>query len=213
MMIYKKVDHNFNMKLKNLIPTKILQESGGDYDYSCAMLYFDFPEIHKIHSIIKKDDIYIDPNDKSFGLEPETHCTLLYGLHKEVSVDDVKNVTNQFTYSTCEFLNCSIFENEKYDVLKFDVRGKNLEETNAELKKYPFTSDYPDYHAHSTIAYLKPGMGKKYVEKLEKMVFSVIPTKVLYSEGNGNKTDIGINIEEISSSAKYYQNNPEARKK
>lgn len=200
------------MKLKNLIPKKILQESGGDYDYSCVMLYFDFPKNQKIHEIISKNDIYTDETDNTFGLESETHITLLYGLHPEVSAEDVKSVISKFSYGTCEFLNCSIFENEKYDVLKFDARGKNLTETNEELKKFPYTSDYPDYHPHSTIAYLKPGTGKKYTEIFEKMVFSVLPTKVVYSEANDTKTDIGISIDE-GSSAEYYRKNPVARKK
>lgn len=204
------------MKLKNLLPRKIIEESGGTYDYSCAMLYFDFPEIKKIHSTIDKNDIYIDELDESYGLEPKTHCTLLYGLHSEVTVDEVKSVIEKTSFSPCKFHNPSVFKSEKYDVLKFDVDGDNLEETNSKLKEFPYTSDYPDYHAHSTIAYLKPGMGEKYVKMMNENgmnEYIVTPSKVVYSEADDTKTDLSINITEISDSAKYYQNNPEARKK
>lgn len=31
-------------------------------------------------------------------------------------------------------------------------------------KKLEFTNSYPDYIPHMTVAYLKPGMGKKYTK-------------------------------------------------
>ena len=40
----------------------------------CAMLYFDFPDMEKIHDMIDDDDLY---EEEGFGLEEETHLTLL----------------------------------------------------------------------------------------------------------------------------------------
>jgi hypothetical protein len=59
---------------------------------------------------------------------------------------------------------------DKYDVLKFDVRyptksGAFLHKINSKLQELPHTNGFPDYHPHSTIAYLKSGSGKKYIEK------------------------------------------------
>ena len=62
----------------------ISEASGNTYDYGCAMLYFDFPKMSEIHDQIDPSDIYEDDKDKTYGLEDEPHCTLLYGLHKEV---------------------------------------------------------------------------------------------------------------------------------
>jgi len=197
-----------HIKLKSL-----LENSTQSFSYGCVMLYFDFPEMDKIHSIIKKGDVHIKPGDDSYGLEDNPHCTLLYGLHEEVGVGQIKSIIEKFNYSSCELYNCSLFETDNYDVLKFDVRGENLSETNEELKKLPHTSTFPDYHPHMTIAYLKKGSGKKYVEVLKAAIFKVRPEHVIYSEVDDSENQIPINITEISSSAKYYQNNPEARKK
>lgn len=168
--------------------------STSTYKYNCAMLYFDFPEMGKIHSQIDKKDIYTEEGDISFGLEDEPHTTLLYGLHQEVGVDKIKSILEKFVYGDCTLHNISIFENDRYDVLKFDVKGKNLYETNNELKKYPFTSDYPDYHPHLTIGYLKPGTGKKYVNLMEGKEYSLIPTHSIYSLADGGKEKLMIRV-------------------
>jgi 2'-5' RNA ligase len=140
----------------------LLQEATGrKFEYGCVMLYFTFHEINKIHDAIDPNHIYTEEEDRSYGLEDEPHTTLLFGLHPEVTTEDVKKVLDNYTYSTCKVHNASLFENPKYDVLKFDVKGDNLHETNKDLKQYPFTSDFPNYHPHLTIGYLKPGTGKK----------------------------------------------------
>lgn len=163
----------------------------NSYDYGCVMLYFNFKEIKNIHSIIEKDDIYIKPYDKSYGLEDEPHCTLLYGLHKNAKLEEVKKIVNNFKFEECIIKNVSLFEND-YDVLKFDVEGKNLKECNEELKKLPYTSDYPDYHPHLTIAYIKKGKGKKYINMLKNKKYKIDPLYIIYSYSNGKKDKIEI---------------------
>jgi len=160
------------------------------YDYGCAMIYFEFPEIQYIHKLIDPNHIYTEESDGSFGLETEPHTTLLYGLHNNVSLEDVKGVIDNHTFHTCRVHNPSLFQNPKYDVLKFDVNGANLHEVNSDLKKFPFTSDFPDYHPHLTIAYLKPGFGNKYVRKLSNMEYMLKPIYGVYSQPDGTKTKI-----------------------
>ena len=182
------------IKLINLLK----ENSTSTYDYGCVMLYFNFIEINKIHDAIKPSDIYTENGDSSYGLEDEPHTTLLYGLHKEVSLTDVISVLDNYTYYTCKIYNPSLFENEKYDVLKFDVKGDNLKETNAELKQLPFTSDYPKYHPHLTVAYVKSGMGKKYVDMLNNKKsneFRLAPQYAVFSEADGTRTKINIKID------------------
>ena len=182
------------IKLINLLK----ENSTSTYDYGCVMLYFNFIEINKIHDAIKPSDIYTENGDSSYGLEDEPHTTLLYGLHKEVSLTDVISVLDNYTYYTCKIYNPSLFENEKYDVLKFDVKGDNLKETNAELKQLPFTSDYPKYHPHLTVAYVKSGMGKKYVDMLndnKSNEFRLSPQYAVFSEADGTRTKINIKID------------------
>ena len=172
----------------------LIENTTSTYKYGCVMLYFNFPEINKIHDIINPDDVYEEDGDKSFGLEDEPHTTLLYGLHPEVSLDEVKKILDSYIYHPCTIKNASLFENEKYDVLKFDVGGKNLHKTNSDLKKHPFTSDFPDYHPHLTIGYIKPGMGKKYTKMLKEVEFKLIPQYAIYSHPDGTKDKIKIKV-------------------
>lgn len=174
----------------------ILKEA--TYDYACAMLYFNFPEINKIHSLIDKNDIYEEPDDDSYGLETEPHCTLLYGIHGDVSIEGVINSIKDIEFSDCKVYNPSLFENEKYDVLKFNVSGVGLHEANAVLKRFPYTTDYPKYNPHLTLAYLKPKTGQRYVELLktkELVQFKLRPIYGVYSHPSGWKTKFKINLD------------------
>lgn len=171
------------------------------HEFGCVMLVFDCPEINKLQDVINPNDLYEDPDDDSFGLETESHVTLLYGLHKGVDSNDVKTALSGITFDDCKLYNPSIFENEKYDVLKFDVGyvargGAFLSKANKELMKFPYTSDFPDYHPHMTVAYLKPGKGKKYSDIFKKKVdeIKLSPKHALFSQTNGKKERLKINI-------------------
>jgi 2'-5' RNA ligase len=186
------------MKLKNLIPNVITENSTSTYSYGCVMLYFSFPEMEQIHAMIKPHHIYTETGDKTFGLEDEPHTTLLYGLHDEVSDEVVQKVLDKYTYHTCKVHNPSLFKSEKYDVLKFEVEGDNLHETNADLKQFPFTSSWPNYNPHLTIAYLQPGMGDLYVKLMNDLdlnEFSLAPQYAVYSHPDGSKTKMSINVD------------------
>lgn len=183
------------MKLKNLIPKIVTENSTQSYDYGCVMIYFNFDDMEKLHKLIDPADIYTEDDDKSFGLEDEPHTTLLYGFHKEVSVKDIESVTDKYTYYTCRLHNPSLFESKDYDVIKFDVDGENFKETNSDLKQFPHTSTFPNYHPHLTVGYVKKGMGKKYVEEFKKRKltkFWVHPQFVMYSHADGSKTQLSI---------------------
>ena len=178
----------------------LLENSTSTYDYGCAMLYFDVPGWSKFTGLISKDDVYTEEGDKTYGIEDEPHVTLLYGLHKEVTVKDVKSVTDKITYGQCLLHNVSTFNAKDYDVLKFDVSyvvrgGAFLHKTNTGLKKFPYTTSFPTYHPHMTIAYIKSGMGKKYVDKFKDIKFTSTPTKIMFSEANGTKHSIKISID------------------
>jgi hypothetical protein len=182
------------MKLTNIVK-QILKEKAGDvYEYGCAMLYFDFPEINKVHDAIDPKELYEEEDDRSYGIENEPHTTLLYGLHKEVDTNEIKKVLDSFTFGECTISNASLFENEKYDVLKFDVAGPNLHEANRLLTEFPHTTTYPDYHPHLTIAYLKPGCGQRYVNILKGQQYQLVPKRAVYSKPDGTKVKIKIKV-------------------
>jgi len=172
----------------------ILKEEKQTFDYGCVMLYFDFLQMNKIHDFIDPNDIYTQEGDRTFGLEDEPHCTLLYGLHDGVSNENIKSVLDKYTYTTLKAHNISLFENPDYDVLKFDVQGDNLHETNSDLQQYPYTSNFPDYHPHMTVGYLNSGSGKRYVEMLKDYEYELIPKYAVYSKPDGNKIKIKIKV-------------------
>jgi 2'-5' RNA ligase len=180
----------------------LLKEAKDKYEYGCAMLYFSFPgQIIKLQDAINSDDLYVADDNGGYGLETEAHCTLLYGLHEEVTLDEVKNILNKFKFGELKATGPSLFKNEKFDVLKYDIgyptkEGAFLHKCNHELNKLPNTQNFPDYHPHATIAYIKPGLGKKYVQLFkDKGVseFIAIPTHAVYSQPDGTKTKIKIN--------------------
>jgi len=170
------------------------------HEYGCVMLFFNFPELYKIQDAVDPDDLYEEEDDNSYGLESEAHITLLYGLHKGISDEDIKQALKNINFDVCKLFDLSFFENEKYDVLKFEVGyatrgGSFLTKANRELKKFPHTSKFSDYNPHMTIAYLKPGKGKKYVDKLKKVDDYVLtPKEVIYSKTDGSTVRIKINI-------------------
>lgn len=195
--------------LKNLKEFLLEQKKSKDktYTYGCAMLYFDFPDMDNLHKEIDENDIY---TEDGFGLEDEPHTTLLYGFHADEINDDneIFDTILDFEISNLILYNASLFENEYYDVLKFDVKAKEYEENEDDFlfeinktltDKFPYTTDYPDYHPHATIGYLKKGKGKKYVEIFKDKEFEVVPSKIVYSKPNEDgtgtiKTDRKINI-------------------
>ena len=153
------------------------------YDYGCAMVFLDAPGMEKLQE-------RIDPNDlHENGLEKDPHVTLLYGLHSdEINDSEVMEVC-ETDYPPISLHNVSLFENDDFDVLKFDAESGVLTEVNRKLTKLPHTTSFPDYHAHATVAYLKPGTGKKYVSEFAGETIESTPTKIVYSKPDGSRVE------------------------
>ena len=169
----------------------IMEKSKDTYSYGCAMLYFNFPEMEEIHSMIDPEDIYTEEGDRTYGLENEPHVTLLYGLHSyEINDQDVIDVCKEKKVGNIKLYNASLFENKDYDVLKFDADNDVLFEINKNLtENFPYSTDYPDYRPHSTIAYIKSGKGAKYIDMLKGKEFIATPDKIVYSKPDGTRIE------------------------
>lgn len=179
----------------------LIKEEKDKYEYGCAMLYFSFPsQIIKLQDTIDPKDLSQDVTGGGSAIEYEPHCTLLYGLHDGVTLDEVKNILEKYKFGELKATGPSLFENEKFDVLKYDIGyptkgGSFLHKCNKELSTLPNTQNFPDYHPHATIAYLKPGLGKKYVEFFkdkEATEFIATPKYAVYSQPDGTKSKIKI---------------------
>jgi 2'-5' RNA ligase len=176
------------------------------YELGCVMLKFNIDNWEKeVLSIIDKEDIYDEPG---FGLEDECHVTVFFGIKPDES--EAKDVSDKIKECDCdidkEYLleNISIFENEDYDVVKFDVKKcreneeedlencEGLKEMNKFIEEtFPNKQDFPDYKPHVTIGYVVKGKGKKYIQKLKKPIIAT-PSKLVYSyltdKGNSKRT-------------------------
>lgn len=179
------------MKLMSL--SDFINEKKNDtYSYGCAMLYFNLPEMNIISNDIDENDLYTEEGDRSYGIEDEPHVTLLYGLHDDVKDKSIFDAISKHKIGKFKLYNVSAFKNEKFDVLKFDVRyvnksGAFLHKINKELSKLPHTTDYPDYHPHCTIAYLKKGASDKYIKKFKGKEYDVSSPYIVYSKSDGTK--------------------------
>ena len=163
------------------------KEEKQQFEYGCAMLHFDFPKMKDLHELIDQKDVYTEEGDRSYGLETDPHVTLLYGLHDDVDGEKVGEICKSHKFEDMLLENLSCFENKKFDVLKFDVKGISLNECNKMLAKLPHTTDFPDYHPHATIGYLKPGTAKGYIEKIKKESHNITPKAIVYSMPSGKK--------------------------
>lgn len=178
----------------------LLQEKNTNYTYGCAMLKVKVPEIKNIHSIIKPEDLYIGEGNDQYGMEKETHITLLYGLHDQVTPNEIQTIINEFKFpSSLLIKNISIFDNPEYDVLKLDIEKIFLSKVHKKLSELPNSEKYPEYHPHLTIAYLKKGKAQKYIGMFEDEVhdFDLSVLNGIYSENTGKKSLIKLNFSSI----------------
>ncbi len=143
---------------------------------------------------IPQDWLYITPETSmgsgGFGLERDPHITVLWGLQPG-SLARAKEVLTEFGPISARLGYTSVFENPEYDVLKFDVDSADLARANAMLRKYcSYENDFPVYHPHVTIAYLKKGKGKDLVGSSYLSEMQLVATSLLYSDVDHIKTVI-----------------------
>lgn len=151
----------------------------------CLMVYYEpSDEIIEMQKEIKKEDL---SDDKYKSLETEQHTAILYGLRDDVSVDNLKKLVLPLKDYETVCYGSSLFENEKFDVLKMTAHNDSLFKTNKKIRENcEYKNDYPEYKPHITIAYLKPGKGKKYVKEKFNNKLVMKPLKfVLSTEVDG----------------------------
>lgn len=163
--------------------------------YGCVMLYLDVNEKEwkALQSKIDEDDIYKGPDGEGFAREYDPHVTILYGIHADVPDSDVEDLIDGITEPDIEMKKISSFTNKEFDVLKFDVKSKDLVKQNKDFKALPHTNDFPDYHPHVTIAYLKKDKVEKYVTELKDIEpIEVKVEKIVYSKPDDSKKNFKV---------------------
>ncbi len=171
---------------KVLMQHFLIEKTGKVYKKGCVMLYVAL-DLSSFHQLIDEDDLTGD------GIEDEAHITVLYGLDSDVSIDKVKKALEGIDFGTVSAYKVSAFENDKEDVVKFDIDCSGLRMANRWLRALPHSNKFKNYEPHLTIAYVKPGKGKKYVEKFKEEALEVKPLFLVYSPG-GDKDKVIISI-------------------
>lgn len=156
----------------------------SSYDYGCVMVETPFTNWNEITDMISKEDLYIKEDDDTYGIQKKPHVTLLYGLHSNVKPEDIEPLIKDIKGLTIKVNGIDIFENDDFDVVKFNViNNSKLNETFKKLSKLPNSNTFSEYKPHITIAYVKKGLGKKYINSDYNLTFNV--DKVVYSMSNG----------------------------
>lgn len=162
-------------------------------EFGCVMGFFNM----SLMDVLSNQDsaITIDPNDiyddgsGNYGLiTDEHHCTILYGLiDSEIEDDEMECLLKGLVMPIVKGISISTFENDEYDVLKWDINSPEFSMYNKMLTSmYPYENKYPEYSAHSTIAYLKKGTAEKYITTFEEIP-EVKVSKWVYSKSDGSK--------------------------
>jgi 2'-5' RNA ligase len=159
------------------------------FQFGCLMGKLSIKNWHKLFvDFIEEDDVY-GTKDSGFGMEDNPHVTILFGFHDEdkTIVANLKKNLPIHEPINCTLDKVSIFETEDYDVVKFDVLSDELAALNSWCKdNFDYSNDYPTYHAHATIAYVKKGTGKKYKRNLSKNIVFAINELIYSHPGNSD---------------------------
>lgn len=170
---------------------KLIEHS---YEYGCVMANIDEEAARKIvdfnYKTISEDILYIDENDDSFGREKNPHVTIKYGLVQSYTEEQIRQLLRQVTPFDIQVRGISIFENDKFDVVKFDVDGPELRRLNEIFSSLPNHDEYPTYNPHMTMAYVRKGMGKRFAKTPGK--FAKVPVRTIVYSDRGNRSYINL---------------------
>jgi HK97 family phage portal protein len=171
-------------------PTPVIVKADGPHKFASTQVNLP-PDIAT--AMLKLGRSIPDDELAEEGRETEPHVTLKYGLHSD-DPTDVRDALVSEPPITLTLGNLSLFpatDNHPFDVLKLDVESEDMHRLNAKLRaSVEHTEKNPDYHPHATIAYLKPGMGQKYMGKCDVTGKVAVCDGVVFSPRDGAKTTI-----------------------
>lgn len=170
-----------------MINLKLLME--GKYDYGCVMARIDEIAANKLFEFNCKfipNEVLHEEEGHEYGRELVPHITLKYGLVESYTEQQMKQMLQNVTPFDVQIKGVGVFENESFDVVKFDVDGEGLRALNEMLSKLPNQDQHPEYHPHMTMAYVKKGMGNRFIKNTGK--FARVPVNLIEYSNKGIKT-------------------------
>lgn len=170
----------------------LICERSDDVSYGCLMADLKASDRKKFKDFTDK---HIDKSKLGeYGVEKECHVTVLYGFHKTVATDKIKEFVE--TYGACELElgKVSKFSTDKYDVIKITVNTPSLKAINKacikEFGKSVTLTHGTSYRAHLTLAYVEKGSHDHLIgdKNFEGDTFPI--TELTYSEAGDGKSKI-----------------------
>ncbi len=148
------------------------------------------------------------------GREASPHLTVKWGLHTE-DAEEVRAILAKVKPFTVKLGRTSIFpngESNSGDVLKANVASGALMNLNAQIAKaLEHTDTHPKYQPHVTIAYLKPGKGKAYVNDTSLLGTEILVDQITFSGKDGTtKVSIPLGTEASASDVIGTESSPSA---
>lgn len=173
-----------------------LPESWRQKDYDYASTQFDMPV--KIMAKALTFAAEIDEDDLAVGgVERESHVTVKYGLRNDAA-GIINEITESFAPIRLTFGTVTLFERDDFDVVKVEVESEELRRLNSLISAtVPHGDVNPIYNPHLTIAYVKPGLGKKYTGDGPLMGESVVVDKLLYTTSDNHKYHFSLRGSEL----------------
>ena len=169
--------------------SSVMYESEKSKFCSTQINLTGFPAIHVLGLgyEIPDEDLAKD------GREAVAHVTVRYGLHDDDPEKAMKIISGfgpvKLTLGKVGFFPAG--KDKDYDVVKIDVKSPDLIRLNRALGKLENTQTF-SYHPHSTIAYVKKGLGKKYADKFKTADLEVTADTIFFSDKERNQTTISL---------------------
>ena len=129
------------------------------------------------------------------GREDNPHITLLYGIHSDKPPLELINLIETYPQFPILFGNISLFKgvdnNNPFDVVKVNIHCTDLHVLNQGVRdSVEYTSTYPDYVPHATIAYVKPDSCDYLDNNPVFKGLSFICDRILFSSSDGSKREL-----------------------
>lgn len=109
--------------------------------------------------------------DVDFEFDKYVHITVSFGINIHTDINLIKEIVrNRPSYF--QLTELSLFENDNFDIIKFDVMSSDLRILNHIIKsKMEVKSTFYNYHPHLTVAYVPKGMGRELIARLNKLLY------------------------------------------
>ena len=166
-----------------------MKHKNTNREYAFLIVDYETPSIIKdLQKKIPSRELYTEEDDEDYGLEKQSHVTLVPCLDNDIDIDKLKSYLKPIDEYDIVLTDISKFECEEFDVLKCAVKSKALKDTNKEIvDKFETHSEYKDYNPHMTIAYMKKGMADKYLKKILDKLILLKAKNFNFSYFDGNK--------------------------